>query len=311
MLSKKTRKKVNIGLIGLGYLGKYHYEKLIKNQLCSLKWIVDSNQQQINSLKSNINNTKNYKAIVDDIDAVSIVTPTQSHYLIAKFFLERGKHVLVEKPMTETVAQAEKLIKLANKNKVVLQVGLLERFNPVMEKLESELKQPMFIEGHRLAEFNNRSTDVDVIFDLMIHDIDIVMSLIKSKVKKISAFGKKIITSSIDIANVRLEFENSCVANLTASRISQKNERKLRIFEKNTYLSVDFMNHNINKFMKNTSKSKDLFKSKKFKFKKSDALRNEIDNFIKSCQGKEYPKVSGTDGKNAIIIASMISSKLK
>ena len=180
-----------------------------------------------------------------------------------------------------------------------------------MEKLESELKQPMFIEGHRLAEFNNRSTDVDVIFDLMIHDIDIVMSLIKTKIKKISAFGKKIITSSIDIANVRLEFENNCVANLTASRISQKNERKLRIFEKNTYLSVDFMNHNINKFMKNTSKSKGLFKSKQFKFKKSDALRNEINNFIKSCLGKEYPKVNGTDGKNAIIIASMISSKLK
>jgi len=180
-----------------------------------------------------------------------------------------------------------------------------------MEKLEKELKQPMFIEGHRLAEFNKRSTDVDVIFDLMIHDIDIIMSLIKSKVKKISAFGKKILTSSIDIANVRLEFENGCVANLTASRISQKNERKIRVFEKNMYLSVDFMNHSINKFIKNTSKSKDLFKNKKFEFKKSDALKSEIDNFLKSCQGNEYPKVSGVDGKNAIVIASMISSKLK
>tara|TARA_B100000586_G_scaffold177608_1_gene129978 strand:- start:474 stop:1409 length:936 start_codon:yes stop_codon:yes gene_type:complete len=311
MLLKKTRKKINIGLIGLGYLGKYHYQKLIKNQLCSLKWIVDSNQQQINSINSNIKNTKDFRAIINDIDAVSIVTPTQSHYLIAKFFLERGKHVLIEKPMTETVSQADKLIKIANKNKVVLQVGLLERFNPVMEKLEKELKQPMFIEGHRLAEFNKRSTDIDVIFDLMIHDIDIIMSLIKAKVKKISAFGKKILTSSIDIANVRLEFENGCVVNLTASRISQKNERKIRVFEKNMYLSVDFMNHSINKFVKNTSKSKDLFKNKKFKFKKSDALKSEIDNFLKSCQGNEYPKVSGVDGKNAIVIASMISSKLK
>ena len=180
-----------------------------------------------------------------------------------------------------------------------------------MAKLDKDIKSPVFIEGHRLSEFNSRSTDINVIFDLMIHDIDIISSIVKSRIKKISAFGKKIITSSTDIANARLEFKNGCVANLTASRISQKNERKIRIFEKNKYWSVDLMNHNINKYSKIIKNKKFSFKHEKFSFTKKDALQAEIINFLKSCSGLEQPLVTSDDGKEAVATASQISKILR
>ena len=179
-----------------------------------------------------------------------------------------------------------------------------------MKKLSQDVKNPVFIEVHRLAKFNPRSTDVNVIFDLMIHDIDIVTSLIKDKIKKISAFGKKIITDSTDIANVRIEFVGGAVANLTASRISQKNERKVRIFEKDKYYSVDFMNSSIKRYNK-TSKSKNgLFNYKDFAYKKADSLKDEINNFILSCIGKDKPLVDGKQGLSAVKTATMISKLL-
>ena len=305
------RKKLNIGVIGIGYLGKYHLEKFIKNRQCNTKWVVDSNLGNIkNDLGISIKRTTDYKEILPDIDAISLVTPTKMHFKIAKFFLENKKHVLIEKPMTETVAQAKKLVDLAKKNKVILQVGHLERFNPVMKRLTKEISDPLFIEVHRLAKFNPRSTDVNVIFDLMIHDIDIVTTLMKKKIKNVSAFGKKIITKSTDIANVRLEFFGGAVANLTASRISQKNERKIRVFEKDKYYSVDFMNSNIKKYIKNTKSGKDLFSFKEFKYDKTDALKDEIKNFILSCLGKEKPLVDGKQGKAAVETATLISKLL-
>ena len=305
------RKKLNIGVVGIGYLGKYHLEKFINNKQCDTKWVVDTNLDNID-LKGydSIQKSSNYKEILDDVDAVSLVTPTKMHFKIAKFFLENKKHVLIEKPMTETVAQATKLVDLAKKNKVILQVGHLERFNPVMKRLTKEISDPLFIEVHRLAKFNPRSTDVNVIFDLMIHDIDIVTTLMKKKIKNVSAFGKKIITKSTDIANVRLEFFGGAVANLTASRISQKNERKIRVFEKDKYYSVDFMNSNIKKYIKNSKTSKELFSFKEFKYDKTDALKDEINNFILSCLGKEKPLVDGKQGKAAVETATLISKLL-
>ena len=305
------RKKLNIGVIGIGYLGKYHLEKFIKNRQCNIKWVVDSNLDNIkNDLDISIKRTTDYKEILPDIDAISLVTPTKMHFKIAKFFLENKKHVLIEKPMTETVAQAKELVRLAKKNKVILQVGHLERFNPVMKRLSNEISSPLFIEVHRLAKFNPRSTDVNVIFDLMIHDIDIVTTLICRKIKNVSAFGKKIITKTTDIANVRLEFYGGAVANLTASRISQKNERKIRIFEKDKYYSVDFMNSTINKYQKNIGRKKELFSFKEFKYNKTDALKDEINNFILSCDGKEIPLVDGNQGKAAVETATLISKLL-
>jgi len=305
------RKKLNIGVIGIGYLGKYHLEKFIKNRQCNIKWVVDSNLDNIkNDLDISIKKTTDYKEILPDIDAISLVTPTKMHFKIAKFFLENKKHVLIEKPMTETVAQAKELVRLAKKNKVILQVGHLERFNPVMKRLSNEISSPLFIEVHRLAKFNPRSTDVNVIFDLMIHDIDIVTTLMCRKIKNVSAFGKKIITKTTDIANVRLEFYGGAVANLTASRISQKNERKIRIFEKDKYYSVDFMNSTINKYQKNIGRKKELFSFKEFKYNKTDALKDEINNFILSCDGKEIPLVDGNQGKAAVETATLISKLL-
>ena len=305
-------KKINIGIIGLGYLGKFHYQKFNKSSLCNIKWVIDKDAKRFNQIKSSlIKKGKNYREIVNDVDAVSIITPTKSHFYIAKFFLMNKKHVLLEKPMTENIPQATELIRIAKKNKVILQIGHLERFNPVMEKLVKDIKSPVFIEGHRLSEFNPRSTDINVIFDLMIHDIDIISSIVKSRIKKISAFGKKIITSSTDIANARLEFKNGCVANLTASRISQKNERKIRIFEKNKYWSVDFMNHAISKYSKIIKNKKFSFKHEKFSFPKKDALQAEIINFLKSCSGLEQPLVTSADGKEAVATASQISKILR
>ena len=305
------RKKLNIGVIGIGYLGKYHLQKFITNRNCKTTWIVDLDSNNLSqNISDSIKKTTKYKDIVKDVDAVSIVTPTKDHYQIAKFFLENKKHVLIEKPITKTVDQADKLITIAKKNKLILQAGHLERFNPVMERLNNEVNKPVFIEVHRLAKFNPRSTDVNVIFDLMIHDIDIVTSLVKKKIKKISAFGKKIITNSIDIANVRIEFTNDCVANLTSSRISQKNERKIRIFEKDKYYSVDFMNSNIKRYYKSSLNRKKLFEYKEFNYKKTDALKEEINNFILSCMRKDIPKVDGIQGRDAVKIATVISKLL-
>jgi predicted dehydrogenase len=305
------RKKLNIGVIGIGYLGKYHLEKFINNKQCNTKWVVDTNLDNIDlNGHDSIQKSSNYKEILSDVDAISLVTPTKMHFKIAKFFLENKKHVLIEKPMTETAVQAEKLVDLAKKNKVILQVGHLERFNPVMKRLTKEISDPLFIEVHRLAKFNPRSTDVNVIFDLMIHDIDIVTTLMKKKIKSVSAFGKKIITKSTDIANVRFEFFGGAVANLTASRISQKNERKIRIFEKDKYYSVDFMNSNIKKYIKNSKTNKELFSFKEFKYDKTDALKDEINNFILSCLGKEKPLVDGKQGKAAVETATLISKLL-
>ena len=305
------RNKINIAVIGVGYLGKFHLEKFLSHKNCVTKWIVDNNLKNENlDIVENIAITDDYKGILNDVDAVSIVTPTISHYEIAKYFLSNKKHVLIEKPMTQTVSQAEKLLLLAKKNRVVLQAGHLERFNPVMKKLSQDVKNPVFIEVHRLAKFNPRSTDVNVIFDLMIHDIDIVTSLIKNKIKKISAFGKKIITNSTDIANVRIEFIGGAVANLTASRISQKNERKVRIFQRDKYYSVDFMNSSIKRYNKTLKSKNGLFNFKEFTYEKADSLKDEINNFILSCIGKEKPLVDGKQGLNAVKTATMISKLL-
>ena len=305
------KNKINIGVIGIGYLGKYHLEKFLTHKKCAVQWIVDKNLNNIDkNLTNNIKLTTNYKEIHQDIDAVSIVTPTNCHYEIARYFLSHKKHVLIEKPMTQTVLEASKLIALAKKHKVVLQAGHLERFNPVMSKLSDDIKSPVFIEVHRLAKFNPRSTDVNVIFDLMIHDIDIVTTLIKKKIKSISAFGKRIITKSTDIANVRLEFVGGAVANLTASRISQKNERKVRIFEKDKYYSVDFMNSSIKRYNKTIRKTKGIFQYKEFNYKKTDSLKDEINNYILSCIGIEKPLVDGKQGMSAVKKATIISKLL-
>lgn len=304
------KQKIRIGVIGIGYLGKFHLEKFQKNKDCQLVWLIDKNIKNLKNYKDKYNVSTNYKEIVNDVDAVSIVTPTVNHYEIARYFIERNKHVLIEKPMTQTVSEAKKLINLAKKHKKTIQIGHLERFNPVIRKVSSLIKNPLFIEVHRLAQFNPRSTDVNVVYDLMIHDIDITTSLVPSKIKKISSFGKSIITNKIDIANARLEFFNGTIANLTASRISQKSERKIRIFEKDKYLSLDFLQPKLKIVEKVKKKSSKLFKTLEYNYKKTDALNDEIIDFINSIRMNKKPLVDGIQGMEALKLAAAISKKL-
>ncbi len=297
--------KIRVGVIGLGYLGKFHYQKYIANKHVDLKAVVDTDQSNFSNITDNkVKKLKKYQDIIEDVDAVSIVTPTQTHYKVAKYFLENNKHVLLEKPMTETVAQAKTLNNIAKKNKCILQIGHLEQFNPAIRKLRKSSCKPQFIEVHRLCQFNPRANDVDVVLDLMIHDIDIVLSLINKKIKNIEVSGKSILTSLTDIANVRIKFEDDIIANLTASRISTKNERKMRIFSDNSYYSIDFINSNLKQVTKN---KKNNFKIKDFKFKKTDVLHEEINNFINTCLGIEKSMTTGISGEQALIVAKKIT----
>ena len=235
-------KKLKAGVLGAGHLGKIHLRLLHQSEKFDLVGFYDENQ----TVRENITQEYGFKAFdsVEDliaaVEVVDIVTPTLYHHELAKQAIENGKHIFVEKPITQTVAQADELIAIAKKNNVLGQVGHVERFNPAFLAVKDEIQESMFIETHRLAEFNPRGTDVPVVLDLMIHDIDTVLSVVDSPVKNISASGVAIISETPDIANARIEFENGCVANLTASRISLKNMRKARFFQKDAYISVDY-----------------------------------------------------------------------
>jgi len=301
--------KIKVGVVGLGYLGKFHYQKYKSNRYADLVAVVDTDDKNINGIESNkVLKTNDYRDLISIVDAVSIVTPTTTHYKIAKFFLDNKVHVLLEKPMTETVAQAKSLNAIAKKNKCVFQIGHLEQFNPAIRKLKLDSVQPQFIEVHRLCKFNPRANDVDVVLDLMIHDIDIVLSLVNENIKKLSVSGKKVITKLTDIANVRIEFKNNIVANLTASRISMKNERKMRIFSMNSYYSIDFINNELKKLIK---KKNNIFKTYTHKFVKSDSLNDEIKNFVNTCRGIESSMTTGECGEDALKVAKKITAALQ
>ena len=297
--------KIRIGVIGLGYLGRFHYQKYKANKLVNLTSVVDIDTKNYSIVKEKgVLMSEKYQDIIDEVDAVSIVTPTVTHYKIAKYFNNNKIHKLIKKPMTETVVQAKKLNAIAKKNKCVLQIGHLEQFNPAIRKLRKNNCKPQFIEVHRLCQFNPRANDVDVVLDLMIHDIDIVLSIVNKKIENIEVSGKKILTNLTDIANVRIKFKDNIVANLTASRISRKNERKMRIFSNNSYYSIDFINNELKKIFKD---KRNNFKVTNFNFKKTDVLNDEINNFIKTCLGKEKSMTTGSSGLEALVVAKEIS----
>ena len=314
--------KIRIGVIGLGYLGKFHYQKYKASKLVKLTSVVDTNIDNYTLVtEKSISKFKKYQDIVDHVDAVSIVTPTSSHFKIAKYFLEKKVHVLLEKPMTETVAQARKLNNIAKKNNCILQIGHLEQFNPAIRKIRKSNCKPQFIEVHRLCQFNPRANDVDVVLDLMIHDIDILLSIVKSKVKIVSASGVSVISNTPDIANARIEFENGCVANLTASRISLKKMRKTRFFQKDAYISVDFLEKKVEivKMKEAPEKPKDFAmilqnaegQKKEIYFENpiidnSNAILEELETFSNAIENKTVPVVSLENGTAALKLAYQI-----
>jgi predicted dehydrogenase len=304
---------IRCAVIGVGYLGKFHAQKYVTLPDAELVAVVDPNQQSALQLAKELGcrACADLSEILDQVDAVSIVAPTTLHHQMASDCLRHGIHVLVEKPITTTLAEADELIELAQENKCILQVGHLERFNAAVLALGKTLDQsPLFIESHRLAPFNPRATDVNVVLDLMIHDIDIILDLVKSEITDLRASGAVVLSDSIDIANARLEFANGCVANVTASRVSQKSERKMRIFQKEAYLSIDFQDKALDSYRKGDN---EMFPGiaeithERSANENGDALFEEIKDFLRVIQTGETPTVSGEDGRRALETAIKIN----
>lgn len=309
-------KKIKCAVIGVGYLGRFHAEKYANLKNAELVAVCDVDRKKALEMAHQLDTmaVNDYHDLLGKVDAVSVVTPTQSHHKIAKTFLESGVHVLVEKPITHTVAEAEDLILSAEKKKLVLQVGHVERFNAVVNGLEKYLDRPRFIESLRLAPFQPRGTDVNVVLDLMIHDIDLIQYIVASPIKKIHANGACVLSDQIDIANVRIQFENHCVANVTASRASLQKQRKLRVFQHNMYVSLDLQNKQLAIHRKGVSK---LFPDipeiihEEHVFEQGDPLRDEIVAFLEAITHGNAPPVTGADGKMALATAIQITDIVK
>jgi predicted dehydrogenase len=306
-------KKCKCAVIGVGYLGKFHAEKYAALANVELVAVVDSNLVRAEEIAQALNCVayKDYASLIGKVDAVSIVTPTKTHYQVAKFFLENGVHTLIEKPITSTVAEADELIELAKQHQVLIQVGHLERFNPAVIALHNVLKQPKFIESHRIAPFTLRGADVNVVLDLMIHDIDLLTHLVGSEVKSVLATGAPVLSNEIDIANARIEFANGAVANVTASRAGMKKERMMRIFQEDAYLSVNLQDKSCSIYRKGEG---EMFpgipdiKMESLEFPQGDAIKEEISAFVDSILHNKPSVVPGEDGKKALAIAAKITA---
>ena len=245
------------------------------------------------------------------MQCVSIAVPTQLHYQIARDFIDAGIDVLVEKPLTTSIAEARELVAAAEKKNVLLQVGHLERFNPAIRRLEGIIKEPKFVECHRLAPFVERGTDVDVVLDLMIHDIDVIASLVGAPTERVEAVGVPVLTERPDIANARIKFANGCIANITASRVSLNRERKIRFFQPDAYISIDYDQRRAQIFHKPAPGAGWLdIRTETVEIKEGDALADEIDSFLECVRSRQHPLVGGAEGLRALEIASMISAQL-
>ena len=296
----------------MGYLGRFHAQKYAAIPGCQLVAVADAQLETAQRVASELGTSAvaDYRELIGRVDAVSIATPTPRHFEIAQALLRAGVHVLVEKPITETTAQAEELIATARGAARVLQVGHLERFNPVIIGAEASLGAPRFIECHRLAPFRERGTDVNVVLDLMIHDLDLVQSIVGSEIASLEAIGTPVFSSEIDIANARIRFANGCVANATASRVSLKTERKLRVFQDDAYLSMDLQQKILTVIRKRDVVPGDQqlpVTISEQSFDQGDALRAEIEAFLASCRGERAVVVSGEAGLRALKTAVTIS----
>lgn len=307
---------IRVGVIGVGYLGKFHAEKYARMDGVKLAGVVDTNPERAESIAKRLGTEffADYRDLIDEVDAVSVVVPTPLHFSISRDFLENNVNVLIEKPITETLEEANALIKLADSHGSIIQVGHLERFNPAVIALREVVDRPLFIESHRLSFFKERGTEVDVVLDLMIHDIDIILNFVRSELKGIHAAGVPVISSRVDVANVRLVFENGCVANITASRISLKNMRKIRIFQKDAYVSVDYANNEIT-IIRQDGKGTELpipgMSLQRTSFEEADSLESELEAFVRSVRNREAPVVSGRDGRNALRVALSIMDQIE
>lgn len=316
---------VKIGLLGAGHLGKIHLENWQQINDAELVGFFDPNETTAAAIseKYQIKNFESAEALITACDAVDIVSPTIYHFDLCALALRAGKHVFVEKPLTHTMEEAKDLIKLAKESNNKFQVGHVERFNPAFLALKNYDLQPMFIEVHRLAQFNPRGTDVSVILDLMIHDIDIILKIVKSNVNYISANGVAVMSDTPDIANVRIEFDNGCVANLTSSRISMKRMRKMRLFQRDAYIGVDFLekkteviklqapgDKNVFSFDIETNTGKKTISIANPAVEENNAIRTELELFVKSIMHDTDTAVTIQEGFDALKVAHQILDKI-
>jgi predicted dehydrogenase len=306
---------IRAAVIGVGYLGRFHAQKYAQARGCKLEAVVDVRAvaREAALREFSCEALADYRELLGRVDAVSIVTPTPTHFALARDFLDSGSHVLVEKPVTETPQEARELIELARARGRVLQVGHLERFNPAIRAAEPYLKAPRFIECHRLAPYRERGTEVNVVLDLMIHDIDIVQTIVGSPIAAVDAIGAAVFSDEIDIANARLRFANGCVANATASRVSMKTERKLRVFEDEAYLSIDLQQKILTVIRKRSEPPGPgelpvIIEERSFD--QGDALREEIDSFLDCARQGTEPLVNGEAGLRALETAIRINEQI-
>jgi predicted dehydrogenase len=305
--------KIAVAVVGVGYLGKFHAEKYADSEKATLVAVADIDKGKAESVANQLGVAafSDYRELLGRVRCVSVAVPTRSHYQVASDFLKWGVDVLVEKPIATNIQDGRELVDLASAQGRILQVGHLERFNPAIRRLESVIQQPRFVECHRLAPFVERGTDVDVVLDLMIHDIDVIASLVRSAVDRVEAVGVAVLTDKPDIANARITFSNGCIANVTASRVSVKRERKIRFFQPDAYLSIDYDQRRAQIFHKPPPGGgwTDI-RAETIEIKEADALADEIDSFLDCVRTRALPLVSGAEGLRALEIASMISGQL-
>ncbi len=315
---KKESSPPRLGVVGVGYLGRHHARIYADMEGVKLAGVVDVDEDRAAKIggKYGVPHYVDYRDLLSGIDAVSIASPTVTHFEIARDFLQHGIDVLVEKPITATLPQAEELVRMAGMHQRILQVGHIERFNGAVRELARLVRNPGFIEVHRLGVFVDRATDVDVILDLMIHDIDIILSLVRSPVREIRANGVAVITPNVDIANARLAFENGCVANVTASRVSARPQRKMRFFQPDTYISLDFQAQTVECYRRvgdprgYLSGQMPKIVREEVAIPKEEPLKVELSAFVEAVQDRLRPIVGGEEGLNALQVATDILAEI-
>ena len=308
--------KIRAAVIGVGYLGRFHAQKYAQASDCDLIGVADARAEARDAVAAELGTRAfaDYRELLGQVDAVSVVTPTPTHFSVARDCLNAGAHVLVEKPITEGAAEARELIALAARSGRILQVGHLERFNSAILAAEPHLKSPRFIECHRLAPYRERGTDVNVVLDLMIHDIDIVQTIVGAPIEGIDAIGTPVFSEEIDIANARIRFANGCVCNATASRVSLKTERKMRIFEDDAYLSLDLQQKILTVIRKRAASdaaSALPVSIEEQSLEPGDALKAEIDSFLACIRTGTAPVVPGEAGLRALETATRITEQVE
>ena len=308
MKERTTDQKLRLGVVGVGYVGELHAQKYASMEDIDLAGLADIDFERAKDIARKYN-TKAYNShteLLPYVDGLSLAVPTVSHFKVGHDILTHGIHLLVEKPITLKLRDADRLIEMAKKNNTILQIGHIERFNPAVVKMESLLSKPIFIESHRLNFFTKRGTDVDVVLDLMIHDLDIILYLVNSEIKQIDAVGMPVMGDKIDIANVRIIFANGTIANLTASRVSNECLRMIRIFQHDKCISVDYGKRKIS-----IAQVKGDKEGREDKFPDSDPLADQIRSFVEAIKRGTEPKVSGVDGKRALVVALSIIDQIE